>query len=61
MKKEATSYKIKKITEEIEKDGYLPVRESCPICESFTLERQIFGYETSIFCRHCSYSRIIAS
>lgn len=39
-----------------EKHGYLPVERKCPICETFTLERQVFGYEEVIFCTQCSYN-----
>lgn len=31
--------------------------ETCPNCDNFPLEAEVFGYERSIFCTNCSYQR----
>lgn len=38
------------------KHGYLSVDHACPVCGTYTLERQVYGYEETIFCTQCSYS-----
>lgn len=40
----------------IRKHGYLVVDKPCPKCEGYTLERQVFGHEETIFCIQCTYT-----
>ncbi len=39
-----------------QKNEYLTTHKSCPQCDFYPLEYQIYGFEKVIFCPRCEYS-----